>query len=139
MKSEKFEDLVSACEKNIVFYPKHITHLHNQIQNVDRIESFFSKVDSKTRLEIFEDIKQLCNFNGLLSVIILDLSVVVKIFYKDKTDWEKGFFIKHAFLILHESCKKLNPKVGKPYLVQKILSRPKDLKLDYELEVISSS
>ena len=131
MKNITYTKLIEACDDNITFYTHHIEILREKINSIEKVKNFLKTIDSKAKFDDFNEIEQIINVNAFLAIVLLDLSVVLKNLYSVQTDWEKAFFIKNGFLIIHESCRKLNPKKGHPYIKQKIFSEYKSLKSDY--------
>lgn len=58
------------------------------------------------------------NYNGYITIAILDLSVNLKNLIVAKTDWERIFFIKNSYLIIHETIIRLNPPDEKKSAIQ---------------------
>ena len=104
------ERLISECDKNISFYPREIESLKiAQINGEDNI-----------------------SIRALIAISILDLSVVLKNLCLVDTDWERVFFVKHGYLIIHETIIRLKPYNSVPYIEQKIHKKYPHLKLQYE-------
>lgn len=104
------ERLISECDKNISFYPQEIESLKiAQINGEDNI-----------------------SIRALIAISILDLSVVLKNLCLVDTDWERIFFAKHGYLIIHETIVRLRPYNSIPDIKQKIDCKYPHLKSEYE-------
>jgi hypothetical protein len=118
-----YEKLIEACDKSIDFYTNHLTKLRKFISLQEEGEKILTEINPKTDLSDFQEIHQFNNFNGYLTISLLELSVICKNLCLAKTDWEKAFFIKHGFMIIHETIKKIKPNDGISYVQQTIDSK----------------
>jgi hypothetical protein len=132
MNKDSFEKLVQACDENIVFYAKHLENLKKYLLVIDNTNTFLDANFPEAKREDFIEAEQLINLHGFLAILFLDLSVVLKNTYLSKTSWEKNFFIKNGYLLIHEACEKLDPRKGEPYIKQQIFANHKNLKESYE-------
>lgn len=115
-----YDRLFEECEKSLDFYTNHLSNLRTQINVQEEIKSILIELDPKIDLSDFDEIKQLNNYNGYVTIAMLDLAVNLKNLITSKTDWEKAFFIKNSFLLIHETTKNLKPFKGKSF-IQKVI------------------
>lgn len=127
----KTTELIEECDNTIIFYTKHLNKLRGFIDTIEKSTTLLKGVNPKIKLDEFEEIKQFNKLNALLSIATIDLSVVTKNLFQANTDWERIFFIKHAYLIIFESLKKLRPSEGTPYVEQRLFSKYKSIGPDY--------
>ena len=105
----EYEILINECDKSITLYTQKLHQLKNDCDN--GIE--------------------FVNFKSIIIISLIDLSVVLKNICLAKTDWEKIFFIKHGYLIIFETIKKLRPENRVPHIQNIIESRYLFLKSSY--------
>lgn len=92
------------------FYP-HLSSQHNHINVVNNALAFMkSKFDldeeSKSYLQL-NSLKKTLEFNMLIMIFHLDLSVIVNIFLNGKSEYEKLFALKQGVVIINEGYKKI--------------------------------
>lgn len=125
---DAFEKLLEECDKNISFYTSYLEKLRKGIGLLDDAKAFLNKTPAKTDFKDFTEIEQFTNYVGYFTIAILDLSVNLKNLIKAKTDWEKIFFIKNSYLIIHETINNLKPSKGKSFVELTIEKHYPDLK-----------
>lgn len=104
------EKLIRECDQNISFYSQEIKFLKTaQINGEDNI-----------------------SIRALITISLLDLSVILKNICLANTDWERIFFSKHGYLIIHETIVRLRPYNSVPDIKQKIDCKYPHLKSEYE-------
>ncbi len=108
-----FDKVIAQCEENILFYSKHLETLRGNIGLLDEATSLIKEINQNASLKDFEEMRHFSNYNGYVTIANLDISVNLKHLIEAKTDWERIFFIKNSFLIIHETINKLNPSNGK--------------------------
>jgi len=106
---DSFDRLIIECDTSIAFFTEELKMLNSRYNNGE----------------------QLLSFNALITITLLDLYVILKNLCKAKTDWEKIFYIKHEYLVIHESIKKLRPDTGITNIQQIIDSKYPELKVQY--------
>jgi hypothetical protein len=129
----KITELIEECNEAITFYTNHLNKLKSFVDIIGESRTLLREINPKIKLDEFEEIEQFSNLNALLSITTIDLSVVTKNLFEANTDWERIFFIKHAFLIIFESLKKLRPTSGTPYIEQRLFSKYKSIVPEYKL------
>ncbi len=107
------ENLFLQCEKNIAFYTRHLDGLRKNIAFQEKAKKLLMGHDPKVDISEFSEMEKLNDYNGYLAISTLDLSVNLKNLILAKTDWEKIFFIKNSYLIIHETLQKLKPSDSK--------------------------
>ncbi|WP_313385208.1 hypothetical protein [Chishuiella sp.] len=122
-----YDRLLKECEKNLDFYTNHLSNLRKNIELQEKAISILIKLDPKTELTDLNEIEKFNNYNGYITIALLDLSVNLKNLIIAKTDWEKAFFIKNSFLIIHETTKKLKPFKGKSFIEKSIENNYQEL------------
>ena len=127
-----FDKLVIECEKNINLYTTHLDYLRRQIEAIEKAKRIVKNTDSNSDLTPFLELENLNNYSGYLTVSTLDLSVNLKNLINAKTDWERIFFIKNAYLTIHETLKNLKPSPNKDFLKDSIKNNYPSLSSDYE-------
>jgi len=127
----KITELIKECDESITFYTEHLNKLRSFIDVQEKSVTLLKDINPQVKLEEIEEISQFNNLNALLSITIIDLSVVTKNLFLAKTDWERIFFIKHSYLIIFESLKKLRPNKGTPYVEQRLFSKYKSIAPEY--------
>lgn len=115
-----YEKLIIQCEENFIFFTKHLKGLRTTISILEEATSLLKEADPKADLSDFLEMKHFNNYNGYVTIANLDLSVNLKYLVEAQTDWEKIFFIKNSFLIIHETISKLKPIEGKSFIQLKI-------------------
>lgn len=103
------EKLLNECDKNIIFYTKHLENLRRNTALLEEARDFFNKLIPKQDFSDFIEMEQFNTYNGYVTIATLDLSVNLKNLIIAKTDWEQIFFIKNSYLIIHETINKLKP------------------------------
>lgn len=115
-----YDNLLEECNKSLVFYTNHIETLRENIDIQEKAKSLLLEFNPDSDLSDFEEIEKFNNYNGYVTIATLDLAVNLKNLINAKLDWEKAFFIKNSYLIIHETSKKLKPFKGKSF-VQNII------------------
>ncbi|MBS1573040.1 MAG: hypothetical protein JST62_11645 [Bacteroidetes bacterium] len=108
-----FDKLIDECNKNIVFYTNHLESLRKNIALQEEAKKLLNAIGPKQDYADFTEMEQFNNYNGYITISTLDLSVNLLNLIKAKTDWEKIFFIKNSYLIIHETIIKLKPSKEK--------------------------
>ena len=108
-----FEKLLDECDKNIIFYTKHLENLRKNTALQEEAKDLLNKLIPKQDFSDFIEMEQFNTYNGYVTIATLDLSVNLKNLIIAKTDWEKIFFIKNSYLIIHETINKLKPSKEK--------------------------
>lgn len=108
-----FDKVVTQCEENIAFYSNHLELLRGYISRIDEVTSIIKESNKNANLDGFIDMRNFINYNGYVTISSLDLSVNLKHLSEANTNWERIFFIKNSFLIIHETINKLKPTIGK--------------------------
>lgn len=103
------EKLLNECDKNIIFYTKHLENLRRNTALLEEARDLFNKLIPKQDFSDFIEMEQFNTYNGYVTIATLDLSVNLKNLIIAKTDWEQIFFIKNSYLIIHETINKLKP------------------------------
>lgn len=125
-----FERLFDQCEKSLDFYTNHLTNLRKNIEMQEKGIDILLKIDPNLDLLDFNEIEKFNNYNGYITIAMLDLAVNLKNLINSKTDWEKAFFIKNSFLIIHETTKNLKPFKGKSFVQKTIENKYQELNDD---------
>ena len=114
------QKMISECEKSIIYYTKHLKGLRKQIGFVEEAKRYLKDFDANTDLTEIVEIENLTNFNGYLTISNLDLAVNFKNLLLSNTEWEKIFFAKNTYLIIHETLLKLSPQKKNNFLEKSI-------------------
>lgn len=122
-----YDRLFEECEKSIDFYTKHLIRLRKNIELQEKAITMLLRLNPETDLSDFNELEEFNNYNGYITIAMLDLAVNLKNLIKSKTEWEKAFFIKNSFLIIHESTKKLKPFKGKSFIQITVENKYKEL------------
>lgn len=122
-----FDRLFEECEKSLNFYSNHLNSLRKNIDLQEKARETLLKFDPQTDVSDFIEIEKINNYNGYITIAMIDLAVNLKNLIKSQTDWEKAFFIKNSYLIIHESSKKLKPFKGKSFIQQAIENKYQEL------------
>ncbi len=115
-----FEKLISECDTSIAFYTAHLTNLRQLNALIEQTKQLFIKLNPKTDFADFKELECFNNFNGYITIASLELAVNCKNLCIATTDWEKIFFIKNSFLVIHETINKLKPSKGSTFVQQTI-------------------
>lgn len=110
-----YEKLNIECENNIKFFTRHLENLRKYISMQEEARILLDEISPQTDLD-FKEMEHFNNYNGYVTIAILELSVNLKNLIVAKTDFEKIFFIKNSFLIIHETINKLSPSKGKSFV-----------------------
>lgn len=102
-----FEKLLEECNNSISFYTNHLEKLRLHIALIEDAKKLLNKINPKQDFSDFEEMEQFNNYNGYTTIATLELCVNLKNLIIAKTDCEKIFFIKNAYLIIHETINKL--------------------------------
>lgn len=134
------------------FYP-YLSDRHKQINQIDSALVFLTTrmgidKESDDCLKML-DLRKLTEFNMLITIFHLDLSVIVNIFLNGKSDYEKLFALKQGMVIINEGYKKIfnfvnENKDGSPNYTQRqnsfwnkdirlIVNQYPKLSLDFEM------
>lgn len=128
-----FKKLLYQCDKNIDFYTKHLENLRQNITLQEEAKRLLNRMPFKQDYTDFKEMALFNNYNGYITIATLDLSVNLKNLVVAKTDWEKIFFIKNSYLIIHETIIRLNPADEKKSAIQMIIeSSYPDLKESFK-------
>lgn len=103
-----YDKLIYECDKSITFYTNHLTTLRKHLETLDNARKLVKVLNPNSKFEVFDEIEKFNNYNGYITISMLELSVTCKNICLAKTDWEKIFFIKYSYLIIHETISKLN-------------------------------
>lgn len=134
---EGLEKLIEECDKNFEFHTNHLQELRESIANLDEAKFKLQSVDPKMDFSSFAEAEHFTNYSGYVTITILELSVDLKNLILAKSDWECVFFIKNAYLIIHESIRKISPTENKSFIQLTIEKKYPSLKSQF-LEIISS-
>lgn len=104
-----FEILKIECNKNIEEYSKVLSTYHLILKELAELQ--LNKSDEE--ITSLKEIETFYNYNLKSIIALLDLSIILKNLVEVNTDWEKAFFIKNGYLLIHEIIKKLKPYTGK--------------------------
>jgi hypothetical protein len=127
-----FDKLIEECNKNIVFYTNHLESLRKNIALQEEAKKLLNAIGPKQDYGDFAEMEQFNNYNGYITISTLDLSVNLLNLIKAQTDWEKIFFIKNSYLIIHETIKKLKPSKEKSQIQEIIKSSYPELEKGLE-------
>lgn len=111
-----YDRLFEECEKSIIFYTEHLSRLRSLAEQQEKATTILLEFNQKSDLSDFLEIEKINNYNGYITIAMLDLSVNLKNLIRSETEWESAFFIKNSFLIIHETAKKLKPFKGKSFI-----------------------
>lgn len=127
------ENLLKECSRSLLFYTNHLENLRKNIEIIEEVKALLVEINPIADVSDFIEMEQFNNYNGYVTIAMLELSVSLKNLILSKTDWEKAFFIKNSFLIIHETAKKLKPFKGKSYIENTIRNNYPDLQIDLEI------
>lgn len=99
-----FDKLRIECDKNIETYTKHLFYIVKLLNLHRKGIDILEKDDNE-----LINIKKGLNYTGSIIIATLDLSVIIKNLISASSDWEKVFFIKNLYLIIHETLKNIKP------------------------------
>ncbi|MCC9043300.1 hypothetical protein LNQ81_11520 [Myroides sp. M-43] len=122
-----YDRLFEECENSIDFYTNHLISLRKNIVLQEKAITMLLRLNPETDLSDFNELEKFNNYNGYITIAMLDLAVNLKNLIKSKTEWEKAFFIKNSFLIIHETTKKLKPFKGKSFVQITVENKYKEL------------
>lgn len=103
MTQNGFEKLIEETNKSIPFYTSHLEKLRGFLAYQNRMTEFLLKINPQNNLEEYKELEQMNKFNALLTISLLDLSVVCKNLCLVKESWERIYFIKQGYLIIYET------------------------------------
>lgn len=126
------EKLLEECCESLSFYTKHLEILRKNFEDIENIKIILLEANPNIDLSDFTEMEQFNNYNGYVTIAMLELSVNLKNLILSKTDWEKAFFIKNSYLIIHETAKKLKPFKGKSLIENTIISNYSTLEADFQ-------
>jgi hypothetical protein len=127
-----FDKLIDECNKNIVFYTNHLESLRKNVALQEEAKKLLNAIGPKQDYGDFAEMEQFNNYNGYITISTLDLSVNLLNLIKAQTDWEKIFFIKNSYLIIHETINNLKPSKEKSQIQTIIKSSYPELEKDLE-------
>ena len=133
MAKTAFKNLIEECNSSIDLYQKYLTILRGQVGKIEEIKKLNSELESKpSSCKYLDDLKHFNNTTGVILISFLDLSIGIKNLPDSKSDWEKAYFIKHSFLVILETIKKIDPQKGPSYIHQNIGRNSKELRIEFE-------
>lgn len=103
-----YQKLINECDMNIAFYSTHLSTLRTIASLCEASKRMFKSIDQGAAVSDYEEIIEVNNYAGFVAISILDLSVILKGLVSAKSDWERGYFIKHSYLTIYEALKKFD-------------------------------
>ena len=100
---QKLEEDILECEK-------HLTFLKTAFQINNDLKSFAeSVIDDQSELSSFNELAStvILNIHAINTISQLETSIILKSLHFAKSDFEKTYIIKHAYLIIYETFKTL--------------------------------
>jgi len=93
-------NLYMETSNNLDFYKKHLDLSEYRATQIDLI---LEKHPDFRENESFENLYTQLEFNGLLIISVLDLSLISREFFISKKPWENIFYAKQAYLVIYET------------------------------------
>lgn len=109
MQQRLVSNYITASE-NLLLYAEHIDNISKWYYQLNEIVKVFPHAFRK---EDYENLKKQLSFNGLLSISILDLSIIVRQAYVSHIKTEQLFYIKQGYLLIHSTIKHYDNKLNK--------------------------
>lgn len=97
--------LYNAATENLEFYTRHLDNINrwkNQLEKINLISPTTFQKEDYIRLHT-----QLA-INGLLTISVLDLSIITREIIIAKHVWERLFYAKHGYLVIYETIQTYN-------------------------------
>lgn len=98
-----FDNLIKTADECIPFYTSHLDKLRGFMEVQKEAKSFIANTSPEANLNIFSELENLNGVNALVTISLLDLLVVCKHLCIVKQPWERAYFIKNGYLIIHET------------------------------------
>lgn len=118
----EYKDLLDLLDRTINTYTLHLESLRKLANFLTESKKISTQFLPSTDQSDLDELELEYSFKSLITISILDLSVICKGIVKAGYDWEKLFFIKNAYLVIHETIdkyshynKELNPLITKKY------------------------
>src|SRR6478735_9435595 len=113
-----YEKLIGECDKNLIFYTQALEIFRQKIALEEKIDKDLSQIQGNKRSADWEEMKLFDGYSAYIVIGILDLSVNLKNLVVAKTDWEKVYCIKQAYLTIFETLQHLKPTKDVPDIQQ---------------------
>lgn len=97
--------LYESASNNLDFYIKHLELINLRITQIDKLFETFPDFREN---ESFKNLYFQLEFNGLLTISILDLSLISREIFISKKTWEKLYYAKQTYLVIYETINSYN-------------------------------
>ena len=114
MSETGYQKLIKTANEYIPFYTSHLDNLRGFIQIQNEGKALLTELNPKADLKIFEVLEELNGVNALITISLLDLLVVCKHMCLVEQYWERAYFIKNGYLIVHETIMTYSKSKQKP-------------------------
>jgi hypothetical protein len=101
------EELLKDSNDQIKNYSIRLSHLRNKIDLIEESKREYKNSNNGKDLKIYKEMFSYINLNGYLVISLLDLYTNLKHLILSENEWEKIFFIKNSYLVIHETTKNL--------------------------------
>jgi len=141
--------LYTAATENLDFYIKHLDNINKWKYQLEKIHSLSP---TSFKEDDYHSFHTQLKINGLLTISVLDLSIIARELFIAKHNWEKFFYAKQSYLVIYETintynihckfldaiAKKLNQKLEAEFktISNQIKVFKKDFKFDTEIKEI---
>jgi hypothetical protein len=98
--SSSVSSLYEVTSKNLDFYVNHLDLINLRIRQIDNLLDNFPLFKQN---EVFENLYTQLEFNGLLTISILDLSLISREIFISQRTWERLFYAKQTYLVIYET------------------------------------
>ncbi|MDB5199174.1 MAG: hypothetical protein JWO92_1137 [Chitinophagaceae bacterium] len=94
---------VNQLEKLIPEFTEHLNNIRSLYTQLDMFVAILQRTDREEEIMEFLDFKKQLNFNGFLTVCMLDLLVTTKNLLLAKEIWEEIYYLRHGYLTIYET------------------------------------
>lgn len=98
-----FDNLIKTADECISFYTSHLDKLRSSMKVQKEAKSLIADTFPEASLTIFSELENFNKVNALITISLLDLLVVCKNMCIVNQPWERAYFIKNGYLIIHET------------------------------------
>jgi hypothetical protein len=120
--------LYNTASENLLHYAEHIDKISIWYSQLENILKLFPTAFKK---EDYDSLRIQLSFNGLLSISILDLSIIVRQAYVSHIKSEQLFYIKQGYLLIHSTIKHYENKLNK-YFTDLVKNSHNELSLEFK-------
>ncbi len=110
------QKILEAAERCIPFYTEQLNQRRRMLNETVVGKQMLLKLNPNSDVTDLEEAEKQLHFNSLLNIALIELLVIMKHLMLSTNEWEKAYFLKHSYMIVHETigrCDRYNRELNK--------------------------